>query len=157
MAKVSLHINKPSILATRNKKHFFFNFHQVPRIPKESLPTQSLLDSVMIEEGAEVERVDYIFCVDAYLIELNRAYLNHNTFTDILTFTLSPVGEAITSEIYISVERVRENAGKYGVSFETELHRVMIHGLLHLCGYEDGTPKQKKHMRSKEDYYLGKR
>lgn len=111
----------------------------------------------MKEEGAEVERVDYIFCVDAYLIELNRAYLNHDTFTDILTFTLSPAGEAITSEIYISVERVRENAGKYGVSFETELHRVMIHGLLHLCGYEDGTPKQKKQMRSKEDYYLGKK
>lgn len=144
-------------MATRNKKHFFFNFHQVSRIPKESLPSQSLLDHVMKEEGAEVERVDYIFCVDAYLIELNRTYLNHDTFTDILTFTLSPAGEAITSEIYISVERVRENAEKYDVSFETELHRVMIHGLLHLCGYEDGTAKQKKQMRSKEDYYLGKR
>ena len=95
-----------------------------------------------------------MFCTDSYLLTLNKAFLNHNTLTDILTFTLSEKSLSIISEIYISIERVRENAVFFKTSFSHELLRVIIHGILHLCGYSDGTPRQKLKMRSKEDFYL---
>lgn len=109
---------------------------------------------IMEQEETDFQRVDYIFCNDSFLIGLNKHYLDHDTYTDILTFTLSALEEPIVSEIYISVDRIKENAASFGVSFENELHRVMIHGLLHLCGYEDSTDKQKKQMRQRESYYL---
>ena len=87
--------------------------------------------------------VSYIFCKDDYLLTLNQQYLNHDTLTDILTFTLSGTDSAIVSEIYISVERVKENAISLKTDYQQELFRVMIHGILHLCGYSDHTPKQK--------------
>lgn len=101
-----------------------------------------------------MKAVNYIFCTDAYLLELNQGYLKHNTYTDIITFGLSKRRDPIVAEIYVSVERVAENAKIFESGFVKELHRVIFHGALHLCGYMDKSPLQKKKMRSKEDYYL---
>lgn len=114
------------------------------------------LASIFKEEGYEFKDVAYIFCSDAFLLKLNQQYLNHDTLTDIITFSLSETHLPIISEIYISIERVRENAEGLHVSLENELHRVMIHGILHLCGHSDHTKKLKTQMRSLEDYYLSK-
>jgi len=97
--------------------------------------------------------LSYIFCSDKYLLSINQKYLNHNTFTDIVTFDLAESAE-IDGEIYISVGRVKENAVKYEVDFEEELRRVIIHGLLHLIGYKDKTASQKVQMRKKEQACL---
>lgn len=112
------------------------------------------LATVFAEENIAFKSVSYIFCNDEYLLTLNKQYLNHDTLTDILTFTLSGVSLPIVSEIYISVERVEENAIVHEVNFLNELYRVMIHGILHLCGYNDSTLEEKAQMRRKEDFYL---
>ncbi len=85
--------------------------------------------------------LQYIFCSDAYLLDINREYLQHDFFTDIITFDLSEKGQPINAEIYISVERVRDNAANYNSSFRKEIHRVIFHGVLHLCGYKDKSQK----------------
>ena len=108
------------------------------------------------EENCKLEEVSYIFCDDAYLLEKNIKYLNHNTLTDIISFDYS-VGKLISGDIFISIERVKENASTFKVSFKDELHRVIIHGILHYCGYKDKTEAHKKEMRTKENYYLSLR
>jgi rRNA maturation RNase YbeY len=105
------------------------------------------------EEDYQIEEISYIFCNDSYLLEKNIAYLNHDTLTDIISFDYS-VGKIISGDIFISIERVKENAQEFNVSFLNELHRVIIHGILHYCGYKDKTSDQKEVMRSKENYYL---
>ena len=115
---------------------------------------KSFLISIFKKENVSFERVTYIFCKDDYLLTLNQQYLNHDNFTDILTFTLSETASAIVSEIYISVERVRENSVLLKTKYQLEFFRVMIHGILHLCGYSDQTRKQKALIRKKENYYL---
>lgn len=131
-----------------------FNNHNVSIRLRDKSLLKTFLSSIFAQEGFDFKSVSYIFCTDEFLLKLNQQYLNHDTFTDILTFTLSGSSLPIVSEIYISVERVKENASLLNISYETELHRVMIHGILHLCGYEDITLKQKAAMRGKEDYYL---
>lgn len=121
---------------------------------KGKLKLKQFLASIFKNEGIEFKTVSYIFCKDDYLLTLNQRYLEHDTFTDILTFTLSGKYTPITSEIYISIERVKENANSLGTPYEQELLRVMIHGILHLCGFSDHTPRQKLLMRKREDYYL---
>jgi probable rRNA maturation factor len=108
------------------------------------------------KEGHKVEAVNYIFCTDDYLLELNQHFLNHNTYTDIITFELSEREAPIVADIYISVERVRENSHLFQSSFAEELHRVIFHGALHLCGYRDKSAKDIKKMRFKEDYYINR-
>jgi rRNA maturation RNase YbeY len=105
-------------------------------------------------EGCSANEVNYNFCSDKYLLRLNRIYLKHKTYTDIITFQYSTPPEKILSDIYISVDRVKENSKYYHVSFLNELYRVMFHGVLHLCGYKDKTKKDLAQMRSKEDFYL---
>jgi rRNA maturation RNase YbeY len=105
-------------------------------------------------EKIKFKQVSYIFCKDDYLLSLNKRHLNHDTFTDIITFTLSTEKSPIISEIYISVERVKENAALLKIAYKNELLRVMIHGILHLCGYSDHTPSEKSTMRKKEDFYI---
>lgn len=106
------------------------------------------------DEGYKLDHINYIFCSDKYLFELNQKYLDHDTYTDIITFDLSEKKGFIYGEIYISIQRVKANAKKFGIPFIHELHRVMIHGIIHLCGYNDKTSKQKSEMRAKEDEYL---
>lgn len=98
--------------------------------------------------------INYVFCNDEYLLEKNIQFLNHHTLTDIITFDLSPSEDIFEAEIYISVERVAENAEKFGVSYENELHRVMFHGVLHLLGYGDKTDKEKERMRALETEFI---
>ena len=96
--------------------------------------------------------ISYIFCSDVYLHKINLEYLQHDTYTDIITFPLKK--KPIEGDIFISLDRVRENAQSFGVSFEHELHRVIIHGALHLCGYKDKTPAQRKRMTELENESL---
>lgn len=111
------------------------------------------IDAALQNEQSFKYLINYIFCNDNYLYNLNIKYLDHDTFTDIITFDYSD--EACTSgDIYISVDRVKENSLKFNTSFNSELCRVMIHGILHLCGYKDKTRMEKKLMTEKEDYYL---
>ena len=133
-----------------------FNNHGVSTVLKDKLLLKTFISVIFAEEGFAFKSVSYVFCTDEFLLKLNQQYLKHDTLTDILTFTLSGTSLPIVSEIYISVERVKENAQNLNVNYEDELHRVMIHGILHLCGYEDHSPKEKSKMRSKEDYYLSK-
>lgn len=105
------------------------------------------------QEGFSLKELDYVFCDDAFLLDINQRFLQHDELTDIITFDLSE-GEGVKGEIYISVDRVRENALSFGVRFGEEMRRVMIHGALHLCGYKDKTSAERKVMRAKEDEYL---
>jgi probable rRNA maturation factor len=105
------------------------------------------------KEGFKMGEVNYIFCNDSYLLKINQDFLNHDNFTDIITFDYSE-GKVISGDIFISLERIKDNSKKFSASFSKELHRVMIHGVLHLMGYSDKTAKQKGSMRKKEDEYL---
>ena len=112
------------------------------------------INDVVLSEKCNVEWINFVFCHDSIIADMNNKYLNHNTLTDILTFSFHESGPDICGEIYISVQRVKENALKYKVSFENELHRIMIHGILHLLGYKDSTKREKEIMRQKENFYL---
>jgi rRNA maturation RNase YbeY len=119
------------------------------------LKTKKWIKNASISEGYEVSQLNYIFCSDEYLLEINKQYLDHDYFTDIITFDNSEEDNKLEGDIYISVDRVRENAETFHSDFDTELRRVLIHGLLHLAGYEDSDEALKKAMRAKEDEYLG--
>jgi len=107
--------------------------------------------STIIESESKKEgEINYIFCDDDYLLEINQQYLDHDTLTDIISFDYS-VGNELHGDIFISIERVRENAEEFNVSFDEELKRVMAHGVLHYCGYKDKTESDEQLMRSKED------
>ena len=113
------------------------------------------IKKVITSENKEMGEINYIFCSDEYLLERNIKYLDHDTLTDIITFNYCK-GQIITSDIMISIDRVKENSTIFDNSFSEELHRVMIHGILHLIGYDDKTEKEKKLMREKENFYLKK-
>ncbi len=98
--------------------------------------------------------INYVFCSDSYLLSVNKQFLNHDFYTDILTFDLSDPGQPIEAEIYISIDRVRDNASTFDSSFKQELHRVIFHGALHLCGFDDKSPKKAQIMRKMEDKCL---
>jgi rRNA maturation RNase YbeY len=104
------------------------------------------------QEQREMQEINFIFCSDEYLHEMNVQYLQHDDYTDVITFPYDE--ERVYGDVFISIDRVRENAQQYGVSPQHELLRVMIHGTLHLMGYEDTTPELKKAMSAKEDFYL---
>ncbi len=109
--------------------------------------------------GSEIRRIgdiSIIFCSDNYILDVNMRYLQHDYFTDIITFDYCE-GDKLSGDLFISVDSVRENALYYGTEFEDELNRVMVHGLLHLIGYDDHTEEEQKVMREKEDYYLSLR
>ena len=114
------------------------------------------IESSIKEESCQLEEISYIFCDDTYLLDKNIKYLDHDTLTDIISFDYS-VGKTISGDIFISIERVKENAKDFNVDFTEELHRVIIHGILHYCGYKDKTQEEKQEMRSKENYYLSLR
>lgn len=108
-------------------------------------------------EGNRIKELNYVFCSDAYLLEMNQSYLNHDTYTDIITFDNSETDENVLGDIFISIDRIKENAKNFGVTETDELHRVMIHGLLHLLGYGDKSKTEKAKMTEKENYYLALR
>lgn len=114
------------------------------------------IEFVIASEGYELGDVHFVFCDDKALHKINVEFLHHDTYTDIISFDYS-LGKQIHGEIFISIDRVTENAQAYKVSFTEELHRVMIHGILHYCGYKDGTSEEKTAMRSKENEALATR
>ena len=118
-----------------------------------SLKHKLWLQKIIRKEGKIPGDISYIFCDDAYMIEQNNTFLNHDTYTDIITFD-ECVGDVISGSILISADRVEENATKFGKTFENELLRVVVHGTLHLCGYKDKTDEEAKTMRQKEDESL---
>lgn len=109
------------------------------------------------EEGFSIAELSYVFCSDEYLLQMNRQFLQHDYYTDIITFDLREDQKAreLVGEVYISIDRVRDNANALGISFEDELCRVVFHGLLHLCGYKDKRKADVVKMRAAEDRYLG--
>lgn len=125
------------------------------RIDNDSM-VKSWLERVLIDEQKELGELNYIFCDDAYLHKMNVEFLDHDTLTDVISFDYTE-GNIVSGDVYISTERVADNASDFKVSFADELHRVIVHGLLHYCGYKDKTDKDALLMRSKEDHYLGLR
>ncbi len=121
--------------------------------PEHPINLANWLSRVFHEEGRSHSEINYIFCSDSYLLDLNHQYLNKDDFTDIITFDHSD-SLFIRGDVFISIERVRENAKELRQDFLLELRRVMVHGILHLMGYQDSTPNQQQEMRKKEDAYL---
>ncbi|MCZ8020836.1 MAG: rRNA maturation RNase YbeY [Cyclobacteriaceae bacterium] len=134
-----------------------FSSENIPFRVKNSLEVKEWIKEVLKKEKNQLDSLQYIFCTDEALLERNIYYLKHYTYTDIITFDLSEKEKTIRGEIYISIDRVKENAQTFKQTLEEELHRVIIHGVLHLCGHGDKTKADKNHMRHLEDYYLKKR
>lgn len=134
--------------------HFFFQ--KVPPNLKNIKKLKAFIALLFKKEGKQIGNLNYIFCTDKALHKINKSYLDHDFYTDIITFNLSSSRSIINGEIYISTERVKENAATFGTSFQKELHRVIFHGALHLCGYKDKTDGEKAKMKAKENYYLRK-
>ncbi len=134
-------------------KIYFFNEDIVFNLLYRKKIKQWLIN-VVASENKSLENLNYIFCSDEYLLKLNIEYLKHYTLTDIITFNNSNNKDIINGDIFIRITRVKENAIKYNQIFYDELLRVIVHGVLHLCGYKDKLLKDRKVMREKEDYYL---
>lgn len=138
-------------MASSGKIKFFFPY-------KTSLTERgrlkAFIEKIFRKEGKRLGGLNYVFCSDKELLRLNRNYLKHNYYTDIITFDLSEPGGPILAEIHISTDRVWDNAGELGISFKKELHRVIFHGVLHLCGFGDKNSKDEALMRKREDHYL---
>jgi rRNA maturation RNase YbeY len=115
---------------------------------------KSLLVKLFKQEKVPLQSLDYIFCTDEFLLQMNRNFLQHDYYTDIITFGLSEKGAPVEAELYISTDRVKDNAAQLGVSYQNEIARVIIHGALHLCGYRDKKKSEIVEMRGKEDQYL---
>lgn len=112
------------------------------------------IESIILNENKTPGDINYIFCDDVYLHSINMDFLNHDTYTDIITFPTSTTPDIISCDIFISLERVKENSQKLSTNFNNEFHRVMAHGILHLVSYDDHTPEDIIIMRSKENYYV---
>ena len=121
---------------------------------KNKKKVRNWINASMAQEKKRVGSISFIFTSDSHLHGMNVQYLGHDTFTDIITFDYSDPEGGLSGDLFISVERVKDNAKQFGVPFVKELHRVMIHGMLHLAGYKDKSSSDKALMRSKEDYYL---
>jgi rRNA maturation RNase YbeY len=131
---------------------FFFLDHNISLKNRNALKV--FINQIFNKEKKRLGQLTYVFCSDEYLLNINKAHLKHDYYTDIITFDLSESENETIGEIYISIDRVRENASTIGVSIKEEFHRVIFHGALHLCGYKDKTPKHVKEMRAAEDRYL---
>ena len=135
--------------------HFFFPAPVAGLRKRNAL--KSFLSKTAKNNKRPIESLNVIFCSDDYLLEINRSYLQHDYYTDIITFDLSSSPKSpITAELYISIDRVKDNARQMGTTIQRELHRVIFHGLLHLAGYKDKSPRDQKQMREKEEQLLRK-
>ena len=115
---------------------------------------KAFIETLFKKEKTPLATINYIFCSDKYLLSINQQFLNHDYFTDIITFGLHDKGTPVVAEVYISTDRVKENAATHGVSYSNEMLRVLFHGALHLCGYKDKSKADILTMRAKEDAYL---
>lgn len=138
---------KPKIYFFFNNRKFYFRNRTALKV---------FIEDIFKHNGKRIEGLNFIFCSDKHILKINSKYLNHNYLTDIISFDLSGAKNLILADVYISDNQVRRNSKKLGLSFTQELHRVIFHGVLHLCGYNDKTVMQRKNMREKEDYYLSR-
>jgi rRNA maturation RNase YbeY len=137
-----------------NTIDIIFFSEEIEFTPPNSEKIQQWILQTIESENHQLEELNYIFCNDDYLLKMNLEYLDHDTLTDIITFDNSEEEGKIAGDIFISIERVQENAQIYEVDFENELQRVMIHGVLHLLGYADKGEENERLMREKEDFYI---
>ncbi len=128
-------------------------FYETTGYDVDERAISSWLEKVLISEEKKLGEINYIFCDDEYLLQINQDFLNHDTYTDIISFG-NGLGNIIAGDIFISLERVSENADHYDVSFVDELRRVIVHGVLHFCGYKDKTKEEEIIMRQKENEKL---
>lgn len=133
----------------------FFNEDVVFKM-QQVRKTRAWLKHVIETEEFVLNQLNYVFCSDEYLLNINRQYLNHDFYTDIITFDNSEGEGEVEGDIFISIDRVKENAQELHKSFEEELRRVLVHGILHLVGYDDIEDEQELQMRNKEDFYISK-
>ncbi|HQX72742.1 MAG TPA: rRNA maturation RNase YbeY [Chitinophagaceae bacterium] len=140
-------------MPSKSKVCFFYEYKKFSLENRGAL--KFFIESIFKKEKRPLSSINYIFCSDKRLLEINQQFLKHDYYTDIITFDLSDTN-SIHAEVYISIERVKENAKSLGSSFKAELHRVIFHGALHLCGFRDKTKTEKEHMRQKEDVYLSR-
>ena len=131
-----------------------FNKADATATLKNRVALKSFIEKRVKKEGLSIESLNYVFCSDKYLLEINKQFLDHNFYTDIISFDLSEEPGKLIGEVYISVDRVKENAKTHGASFTEELLRVIFHGALHFCGYKDKKPSDSKKMRQMEDLWL---
>ena len=129
-------------------------FNEIKATPLERKRLKQYLIEITNQYKKPIKSLSYIFCSDKFLIDINRKFLKKNDYTDIITFNLSESGLWIDGEVYISIDRVRENAVNHGVSVNNELHRVIFHGILHLCGFDDKSAIEEKLMREEENKRL---
>jgi len=115
---------------------------------------KNLIAGIFSAEKIALKRLNYIFCSDKYLLKMNKKYLGHDFYTDVISFPLSSAEEPVLGEVYLSADRIKENAKNYNVTYQKELLRVIIHGALHFCGFKDETAAQKKIMHQREDFYI---
>jgi rRNA maturation RNase YbeY len=137
-----------------SKVKFFFNEPFPALRNREKL--KSFIVHIFKREGIKLNSLNYIFTNDKEVLQINKKYLNHDYFTDIITFELNSIDEPVTADVFISSERIRDNVKKYKSTINNEAHRIIFHGALHLCGYKDNLKNQKAQMKSKEDFYLNK-
>ena len=131
-----------------------FNKADATATLKNRVALKSFIEKSVKKEGLSIESLNYVFCSDKYLLEINKQFLDHNYYTDIISFDLSEVSGQLIGEVYISVDRVKDNAKTHGATFSEELLRVIFHGALHFCGYKDKKPSDVKKMRQMEDLWL---
>jgi|SRR5690606_10647579 len=137
--------------------HIHFFTEDTTNQIKQKLAVKRWIKAAIASEGFKVGEISVVLCSDTYLLAINKQYLRHDTYTDIVTFDNSEQDDTIAGDIFISVDRIQENALKFGVPERDELHRVIIHGILHLCGYGDKKKEDKIRMTEKEDFYLSQR
>lgn len=143
------------MIASKKPKVRFFSHDARPVLRNRTI-LKKFIESIFRKEKQNLESINYVFCSDRSVLQINEKYLHHDFYTDVITFNLSPDNKAIVAEVYISVERVRDNARNLGTSLKSELHRVLFHAALHLCGYDDKEKKDLEEMREREDQLLFK-
>ncbi|HNJ26492.1 MAG TPA: rRNA maturation RNase YbeY [Chitinophagaceae bacterium] len=141
-------------MTSKSKVYFFFERKGFSLTNRLTL--KKFIESIFKTEKRKLETLNFVFVSDKKLLEINRQYLKHDYFTDIISFELSHPEMPVVGDIYISIDRVKENAVSLGVSFKSELHRVIFHGVLHLCGFGDKSKKEAGLIREKENFYLQK-
>ena len=147
----------PNFEGMKKSQPIQFHFLYPPFYLPNRTQLKGFIFNLIEKEGRQIEHINYIFCSDDYLLNINKTHLQHDTLTDIITFDYSAhKKDKIVSDIYISIDRVKENAPLFHTTFQKELLRVLFHGALHLCGFKDKTKEDQQLMRNKEDYWLNK-
>jgi len=143
-------------MASSKKAKVYFFSYDIPVSLKNTAPLKHFIESIFRKEMQNLDSISYIFCSDRVILEINKKYLNHDFYTDVITFDLSTGNNGVSADVYISIERVRDNAKQLGITIKSELHRVLFHAALHLCGYNDKNKKDTQIMRKKESALLAK-